>query len=193
MKSLSKFVRDTITGGVMLILPLTFLFLIVDKAVSMLLKVTKPLAAHLPDYGYGLDGNRLLAVLMLVVICFLAGLLFRSKMLRNWIDKAEAGVLSSVPGYTFIMSTISDLTDKDSEDTMQSVLVASGDQWTFGFQMEERDGLCTVFFPGSPNYKSGSVKVMPTASVRKINVNSHDIAKNLKQMGKDSIQFVKLP
>jgi uncharacterized membrane protein len=193
MKSFSRFLRATLTGGVLFLLPIVLLTLIIGKAFSFMKKITDPLGEKLPDIIFGLDGRALLALFFLIAVCFFSGLLFQSKKAKNLIGGLETNVLSYVPGYSMIKSLASDAVGEKSESNLATVLVKDGDSWNIGFLVEEIGDLCTVFFPEAPRHDSGEVKIVPTASVKKLNITSNVAVKSLNSFGKGAINWIKAP
>lgn len=191
MKSFSHFLRATLTGGILVLLPLVVLFMVLGKAHSIMKIITAPLGEKLPDIIFGFDGRGLLALIILVALCFFSGLLLYSKRAKKLVEGLETNVLSYVPGYSMLKSIAADAVGEKSENILITVLVQDGDSWNIGFLVEEMDGLCTVFFPEAPRHDSGEVKIVPTSSVKKINIASNVAAKSLKSYGKGAILWLK--
>src|SRR5580765_8521422 len=147
MKGLSRFIVDVFKGGILFLLPVTLLIMIFAKINGFMLKISEPLSRRLPDIFFGFDGSRVLAILLIVFICFLAGLAFRSRAVRRLIEKLEGKVLSHIPGYTMFKSLAADTVGAENEQELKSVLVQDGDSWELGFLIEEENGYCAVFFP----------------------------------------------
>jgi len=193
MKSFSHFLRAILTGGILFLLPIVLLTLIIGKGLTFTRKITDPLGEKLPDIIFGFDGRALLAMFFLIAVCFLSGLLFRSKKAKKLIGGLETNVLSYVPGYSMVKSIASDAVGEKSENILTTVLVKDGDSWNIGFLVEEMDGLCTVFFPEAPHHDSGEVKIVPAASVKRLNITSNVAAKSLNSFGKGAINWIKTP
>lgn len=191
MKSFSHFLRATLTGGVLFLLPIVLLSLIIGKALSFMKKITDPLGEKLPDIVFGLDGRALLALFFLIAVCFLSGLLFQSKKAKNLMRGLETNVLSYVPGYSMIKSLASDAVGEKSENILTTVLVKDGDSWNIGFLVEEIGDLCTIFFPEAPRHDSGEVKIVPAASVKRLHITSNVAVKSLNSFGKGAINWIK--
>lgn len=190
MNAIRKFILDTLTGGILFMLPVLFLYVVLNKVYQLIAKITKPVSSHLPNFGFGLDGNQLLTISVIILICFIAGIAIRSRLLSIWVGSIEDNVLSLIPGYTFIMSKVSDILGKN-EDALVPVLVQEGDVFQFGFLMDEQVDLCTVYIAGAPDFKSGEVKVFPSNNVRKLAVSANKITRTLRQLGKDSVQLTR--
>ena len=98
MKSILAFLRTTLTGGIIFLLPITLLIIILKKAYELLVKISGPIAQKIPDFFLGLDGSNIIAILLLLLFCFIGGLFFRSRLIRRWVGKLEDNVLCFLPG-----------------------------------------------------------------------------------------------
>lgn len=191
MKSFKQFIRDTLTGGILFLLPLVLLIMILNKAHVMLVKISAPFAKILPDIILGFDGSSVLAIFLLIILCFLGGLLFRSSNVRRWITKFEENVLSYLPGYSMVKSITTDAIGQRDDQSLHSVLVQDGDAWNIGFLVEEGEGWSTVFFPEAPRHDSGEVKIVPSSRVRKLDIPVNLVTKSLKSYGKGALAWMK--
>ncbi len=190
MKSLTQFIRHTLTGGILFLLPLVLLIMVLNKTHVMLVKISAPFAKILPDIILGLDGSNVLAILLIVVLCFIGGLLFRSANVKRWIAKFEETVLSYLPGYSMLKSIAADAVGQSSDQGLRSVLVQDGDAWNIGFLVEEGEGWSTVFFPEAPRHDSGEVKIVPSSRVQKLDIPVNMATKSLKSYGKGAIAWM---
>ena len=119
MKITLSFLRDTLTGGILFLIPMVLLILVLRKAISTLSKVSAPLSERMPEVIAGLDGSRLLAVCLIVVICFVSGLAFRLSLVRQRVGGLEEKVLSYLPGYTMIKAIATDTLGSKDARTLQ--------------------------------------------------------------------------
>lgn len=193
MKSFLQFVRTTLSGGILFLLPLVLLMGILNKAHEIFLKISKPLIGKLPNLIGNFDLHNLIAILILVSVCFISGLLFKLKLTKRWVRRLEENVLSYLPGYALLKSIVAGAVGEEIEHGLSTVMVYNQDEeaWGIGFLVEEGDGLCTVFFPEAPRHDSGEVKIVPAANVKKVKVSSYKTAKSLKSYGKGAIQWLR--
>ena len=190
MNPLRKFIINTFTGGVFFLLPIAVVLIILKKVHEMMVMVLKPVATRLPDDMMGLDGNQIMSVLVLVIICFMSGLLFRSKHLRAFIEKLEDNFLSAIPGYSFITNMVAAKLNYKDDDAFKSVLVPQGESLAFGFLIEEADGLCSIYVPGAPDFKSGSVQIFTADRVERLDVSPTEITHSLKRLGRNALELI---
>src|SRR5205085_5904096 len=138
------FLRTTLTGGILFLLPVILLIIILGKAYDILHKLAAPLNKRMPELILGLDGSNLLTIFLVILVCFLGGLLFRSATVQRGISGLEENVLVYLPGYFMLKSIAADAVGSDSAHDMTTVLVKDDETWNIGFLVEENDKHCTV-------------------------------------------------
>lgn len=184
MKSFLSFIRATLTGGILFLLPVVLLVMLFAKAHNLLLKISAPIAEQLPEIIFGFDGSNLLAVLLLIFICFISGLFFRSKLVRSWVRKIEDTILINLPGYALIKSITAGAIGEQSETDMSPVFIHEDDSWSPAFLVEKDEKYSTVFIPEAPKHDSGKIKIIPSARVEKLDINTHKFTQSIKSFGK---------
>ncbi len=170
-----KRLRDLLIEGALLAVPLVLLALIAVQAVRFVAAVSVPLAARFPEQtviGVALSELLLVAVLLL---CLLALGMFRRSVLGRWWDrKVERLVLSKVPGFMLLKSIANGVTGKAEGDRqVLPVLVALDDQTVLAFLIEQSataHDLCTVFVPSAPTPAAGTVMLVESHRVRRLDV-----------------------
>ncbi|MCO5724117.1 hypothetical protein [Robiginitalea marina] len=190
MKSILFFVRSTLTGGILFLLPAVLLFILVEKGFSVLSKLSEPISKRLPEVIFGLDGSNLYTLFILLLLCFFAGLLFRSRKVQKWIAKLEENVLIYIPGYILIKSITADAIGEQLDEKLVPVLVQDGDSWNLGFLVEEGMEVSTVFLPDAPKHDAGEVKIVPSGLIRKLDMPNNKFTKCINTYGKGVIQYM---
>jgi uncharacterized membrane protein len=162
MKRLVRFIESTIRGSIWFLIPLVVLLVILDKAHQITSKVVAPIAHLVPvDSILGLHEPRALAVVAIVLFCFLAGLLAKTRTAHKSIDWLEATLLSNLPGYEFMRRFGDNLVGLEDDGSHQVVLARIEEAWQIGFLMETlENGYHAVFVPDAPRPWSGSVYLM---------------------------------
>ncbi len=190
MKSMFQFLRITISGGILFLLPVVLIVILLNKARVILLKISQPLHKFMPDLIMGLDGANLLAIILIIVTCFIGGLIFRSPLVRRGISGLEENVLSYFPGYAMLKSITTDAIGDATEHNMTTVMVRDGDTWNIAFLVEETAKYCTVFIPEAPRHDSGEIKIVPADWVKKTDVPSSKAARSLQRYGKGAAKWM---
>jgi uncharacterized membrane protein len=188
MKPILKFVRTMLVGGILFLLPIIVVVIIIGKALAIAHKIVGPLAVRLPeDSVFGLDMPRLLAIGLLVLFCFLAGVFARTALAQKAIDWLETSVLSNVPGYEFIKGLSGSLLGDKKQPVYPVVLARIEDAWQLAFLIERLEGgHVAVFVPGAPNPQSGSVYFMTEDRIQLVDIPSTAALKCLKRYGMGS-------
>jgi uncharacterized membrane protein len=187
VKTIARFVRTTLAGGVLFLLPLVVLVMLLGKVAQMAHKLVAPLAERLPvESVIGLDTPRFLAVFLIVLFCFLAGVLARTALARSASNRVES-VLANLPGYEFVRSITARLLTPEQTPSRPVVLARIEDAWQIGVLVERVDeGHVAVFVPGTPDPKSGAVYLMGNDRIRMTSVRTMDAMKCVKRYGVDA-------
>ena len=186
MRNLLRFLRTTVVGGLLFLVPLVVLGAIVERALRIAHRVSDPLANRLfPDARPSV----LLAsaALLLALFCFLAGLLAMAGPARRMIAWLESGLLAKIPGYLLLKAAGQSALGVESQSQYPVVLARIEDAWQFGFIVERLpDEHFAVYVPGAPNTMSGSVYFMSAERVRPTEIPMHHAMKCLRGMGAGS-------
>jgi len=167
MRRLLRFIGTTITGGLLVVLPVYLAVLLLLALGGKLLGLLKPLAKLLPD---AVPHPDLVVALLAVLGCFAAGLLViafkRSSLARGFEEK----VLERLPGYSLLRVTTRSLLG-DAHAGLELALVEMEDGLVVGVVVEHHPvGWVTVFVPGTPAPASGAVYLFPEAKVHAVDV-----------------------
>jgi uncharacterized membrane protein len=166
MQSIYRFLRSTLIGGLVFLVPVVVLGAIVGWAVEAALKVIAPVYAWLPDKSIGGVSLTLVsAVLGVVVSCFLAGLFAETAIIRRLGERAERLALS-VPGYALMKNVGANLVGIEGKHPAKTALVRFEASWQLGFLMETlSDGRHVVFVPGVPRALVGTLHIIAADQV----------------------------
>jgi uncharacterized membrane protein len=190
MKSFLRFIRATLSGGILFLLPVVLIIMMLGKAHQIMVKISGPLASKLPDRFLGLDGSGILAIVLLVIVCFIAGLLIRSPRLKKQMEKLEENLLVYIPGYILLKSIAADTMGETDEKGLKPIVVKDGECWKIGFLVEEKNGMSTVFIADAPRHDAGEVLIFPSEMVKQIPLPSNKLVMSLKNYGKGAIDWI---
>jgi uncharacterized membrane protein len=167
MRSIYKFLKSTIIGGLVVVVPVVVIGAIAAWAVETALRAIRPVMEWLPDKSVaGVSLTVVLGVLGVVVGCFLAGLLAETAIIRRFGDLAERLALS-VPGYALMKNVGANLVGIEGKHPAKTVLVNFEASWQLGFLMETMsDGRHVVFVPGVPRALVGTLHIVAPDRVR---------------------------
>ena len=190
MKILAEFVKSTILGGLLVILPVGLLIVMVVKILGMLKPVADPIAGQLPEhYQYPM----LIGVLLVVVLCFGAGLLAATRVGRIVGRLIEASMLDRIPGYSTLRSLTRRVVNEDEDSRKFAPCFAEiEDALVPAFIIEEHeDGGYTVFVPSAPTPAAGTVYVLTRDRVHLVDAPFMDVIKCVSRFGVGSAELLK--
>jgi uncharacterized membrane protein len=172
MSTLTRFVRTTILGGVVFLIPIVVLIIVLARAFGYAKKVVQPLVGHIPAASE-IRATALIALSVIVValVCFLAGLIARTVTAQKLVRGLEASVLSKVPAYEYLKQQSASALGVATMAQQPVVLVETDVGWQIGIQTEKASGgFSTVFLPGAPNPHSGAVYFIAPDRIRTADV-----------------------
>jgi uncharacterized membrane protein len=168
MKDIVGFIKTTLIGGALVILPLVLVALLLQRAIGTAHKALKPLAAHLPG---GTVLPDLLAIALVILVCFLAGLLIRTAIGRRFRDVLERRLYDRVPGYKLLKAIGGGtFTDKEGRSIQPAFAEIAGGLAPAFIMERHGDGRFTVFVPSCPTPAVGSLYVLPADKVHPLDV-----------------------
>jgi uncharacterized membrane protein len=160
--------RTTILGGILFLTPIVVLAIVLSKALDLARRGLKPLAAIVPaQLASRVAMETVVAVVCIVLLCFLAGLLARTRLAQGFVTKLESSVLSKVPAYEYLKQAGASVMGLGEMAEHPVVLARLGGAWRIGLQTDVAEGgLVAVFVPNSPNPFSGSLFFLTPDQVR---------------------------
>jgi uncharacterized membrane protein len=93
-----QFFLSTAIGGVLFLLPVVIMGVVLFKAAGIMMIVATPMADFIPvDSIGGVALANILALLLVILLCFLAGLVARHALAGKVVGQLESKVLVNVP------------------------------------------------------------------------------------------------
>ncbi len=168
MKTISRFVGTTILGGALFLAPIVVLAVVLNKAYDFAQRALQPVAKLGPDrLASAPTATAILAILVLALACFLAGLLARMLWAKRLVDELEGSVLSKIPGYEYLKQAGTSVLGVSESAEHPVVLAELGGAWRIGLQTDVvGKNLVAVFVPNAPNPLSGAVFLVAADRVR---------------------------
>jgi len=179
------FVKATLIGGLLFLVPVVLLAMILARAVEAMRAVAEPVARLLPvDSVLGVALADLVAVLVIVLVCFVAGLAAERALFRQAVQSLESTLLMKLPGYVLLKGMLSGL-EADDTHRLYPVLVTFDDGARLGLEIERmQDGRVVVMTPTSPNPWSGEVHMMDADRIRRLDIPMRDYVENIRTFGR---------
>lgn len=192
MKAISHFLRTTILGGALFLLPIFVLAFVLNKAFDYARRGLKPVTKLIPDQLVsGGTMETLTAIGLIVLLCFLAGLFARTVLAQKVMSELESAVLSNVPAYEYLKQAGSSMMGLGEMAAHPVVLAQVEGAWRLGVQTDVAgSGLTAVFIPNSPNTFSGSVFFLASDKVQPLDVPLRTALSCLEQLGAKGGSFL---
>lgn len=191
MKKLREFVKSTLIGGLLVLLPLTILlyalvwiFNLIHKAIAPLTRIVMEKSALRVVVA------DVVVIGLIVLVCFLVGAFVRTRLGRWMYALIESRLLRRAPGYSMIKETVSQFLDKDRPSPFSSVALArifESDTLVSVFVTDRHaDGSYTVFMPTGPNPTSGNIYHLKAENVFPVDVPVEDAMRSIISCGAGS-------
>jgi len=178
--------RAALAGGFFVVLPVALVVFLLGEILDILEALTDPLAAMLPvDEVGGVETARWLGILLVIVLCLVAGLLVRTRLGQQSHAWFERVVLERVPGYTLIKSLTARFSPEDRKAaTVVLVRQGGGASRALGFVADRLpDGRVAVFVPHAPMPTLGPIWVVPEDDIEVLSTSTAAAANVVMQWG----------
>jgi len=188
MKRLLAFLKATLLGGVIFVLPAWLTVLLVLKALGHLEIFVKPVSSHLPQ---GVAHPRVIAIVLLVALCFAVGLAIQTAIGAQIKRAAERLVLDKIPGYTTLHGFAARLSDSEQDTSFQPALVEIEEAFVPAFIVEQHNrNRCTVFIPSVPTPMAGAVYIIDNNRVHPLDLPAVSVMQCISKWGGGSDKLV---
>ena len=162
------FFTGALINGLLIVVPVYLALLLLLKAMQSLAGLVRPIAALLPDW---MPAEDLLALLLVLVLCFLVGVAVRTRAGRAARERIEQSLFQRIPGYALFRGLAQQMSGESRESAWKPALVEIEDALVPGFIIEELDdGQVTVFIPSVPPPLAGAVYVLSRERVHPLDV-----------------------
>ncbi len=180
-----RFIKTTVLGGILFLIPVVILLIIYQQADRIISKLADPILAALPFRRvFGIAVTDLLSIIVLVVICFVAGLVAMTPVAKKFAHAAETMFLSKIPTYDVAKIKLSTPLRFEEAGNLQPLLLRLDDQWQIGLEIERFDDKVVAYLPGSPDPWSGTVAIVAADRVSTLEADTQTVMVMFKQLGK---------
>lgn len=119
MKGLAEFTKTTLIGGVLIVLPIYVSILLLVKTIAGVAALIAPVTAQLPA---ALQFRQVIAMLVVILVCFLAGLLVRTGPGLRAKNATESNLLERIPGYALIRGLAARVAGRQEDETFNEAI-----------------------------------------------------------------------
>jgi uncharacterized membrane protein len=192
MKGLADFLKTTIIGGLLFLVPAVLIVLLVKNAIGLAGKILKPIEKLLPvEKIGGVALEHLFAVVLILLVCFLAGLAARTSFgatLNAWLEQA---ILRKVPGFGLVKRVTKEMANIETQSDFSVALARIEDAWVLSFIVEKLDnGLLAVFVPSAPTPAAGSIYYLTEDRVKRLDVSVATAIQCIMRLGVGSKELL---
>ena len=181
--------KTTLIGGFLIILPIYVSIILIAKAIQGLVAALKPITAVVPAY---VQFREIIAALVIITICFIAGLIVRTGPGLRAKNAFEGAVLERLPGYTLLRGLAGRFTGRGDEPTFAPALVEIEEALVPALIIEKLDdGSFTVLVPSVPTPMAGALYILPPERVHPVDVPFTATLKVFSKWGTGAGEFVR--
>lgn len=183
--------KSIILRGALFLIPIIFLFMILTKAFEISTMLARPAGKIFPlDHVAGILLVDVLAVVLIVLACLLAGLIAKRGRLFGHMSRLDDFLIDILPGYAVTKGIIGGVADeKNAVSVLRPVLVRFDDYEQMAFEVERLEDRSVIFLPGSPSAWSGSSLIVDADRVTDLNLPPHQVVSLLRVMGRGSAKL----
>jgi len=168
MKRLRTFLRDTVIGGLLFLVPIFVLIEVARRIWDFFVNLGENLVTSLGfEELSGLASTSILTALLVLLTCVGFGMLARwsiARQARNWIDNK---LDQTFPFYDYYRALVQQKIKPTDEPARPTVLVQRPCGWQPGIVVEEyANGEKVVFVPVSPKTTDGTVLLVKPEDIR---------------------------
>ena len=168
MRSIAEFTKTALIGGVLVILPIYLSVLLLLKAVGAIMGLVAPISEGLPE---SLPFRELIAIGILIVVCFVSGIAVRTGPGLRAKNALERSLLEKIPGYALIRGLAGKIFGGSDEQSFTVVLAEIEDALVPAFLIEDcGNGQCAIFVPSVPTPAAGAIYIIATERVHLVDV-----------------------
>jgi uncharacterized membrane protein len=185
MNAIKAFLKTTLVGGLVFLVPIVLLSVVLGHAMRLAGKIAAPIAVAFPaSQAAGVAVTTLVAACILLLVAFAAGLVAHTAPGRRITRWFEDSILGGLPQYRMIRSMAEGLAQVEDGRGMQPVLVRGDDGWQLGYRIEElHGGWVAVFLPQAPTPMSGNVLYIAAANVQPLDITMPEAIRLVKSLG----------
>ena len=181
MKGVAELTKTTLIGGVLIVLPIYLSILLLAKTLSAIVTLLSPVTAAIPA---GVQFRQVIAVLIVLAVCFVAGIVVRTGPGLRAKHALERSVLEKIPGYSLVRGLAHRVSGEEGEGAFRPALVEIEDALAPAFIIEElNDGRYTVLIPSVPTPAAGSLLIMQRERVHPLDVPFTQAVKVISKWG----------
>ena len=165
MAVFSKSSRALIFGGLFFIIPV-LLIVIAWKQIHVTLK---PISSKISETFelnsvFGSASIIIVTVILLLLICFVAGFLIEKGIVKNWSSSLEKKLFVILPSLQMLKFRL--IGDKESviNEIWQGIIFKEDVYYKIAFITEQKENYTTIYVPDAPKIDAGEIRIMKNSN-----------------------------
>jgi uncharacterized membrane protein len=192
MKIIAQSIKTTLIGGVIFLVPLAVVAAIAGKVFQVIAKVATLISEVLPfETIAGIAVVNIVALILIIILCFIAGRIARSKIGAKISTSVESKMYALVPRYAFIKSMAATFAGgTEDQRLLKPVWVKFDDYSQIAFEVSRNDkDMVTLYLPGAPDPWSGSIVHVTPERVEVLDAEFSAVIKSLRKVGIGTLEM----
>ena len=195
MRRVKSFLKTSLLGGLIVLLPVGIMTLTFGWLFGLVKDMLAPLTNMVPHrWGLGELVGMAVVLGVIVLVCFIVGLIIRTQVGRFIHGKLEDHILKIAPGYNLIKEVVGQfLGNRPSPfSSVALVRIFGNDTLVTAFVTETHDnGWYSVFVPSGPNPTSGNIYHLKPEYVHRVDLPIEDVMRSIISCGAGSGSVIK--
>lgn len=187
MQRLKNFVKSTVIGGLLVVLPTGILLGVLAWIFKTIQSLIEPITNRIEDLSPLLAD--ILVIFLIIAACFVIGVFVRTRLGKFVYSLIETNLLAKAPGYSLVKETVFQfLGNKKSPFSSVALAQIFGNETMVSAFVTDthEDGSCTVFVPTGPNPTSGNIYHLEAKYVHPVDVSVEDAMRSIISCGAGS-------
>ena len=163
MSIFKKTFRSLIIGGLFFIIPLVVLIFLFKKAIALLLPIGKHMVGAIGLHSlFGVATVSIVSVILLLLICYLAGFLMSKGFITQWSNGVEEKLFMFFPGIQMLKYRMIGDQHNNLRHHWQAILLKEETCYRIGFITDNSDpGYFSIYLPDAPKMDAGEIRFIP--------------------------------
>ena len=188
MDKLKSFLKTSLLGGVVVILPIAILVSVMLWLFNLVSGLIEPLTRFLiKDSQLNEYAAEIIVIVLILTACFFVGVLVRTRLGGFLYRVIESRILKLAPGYSMVKETVTQVFGSKSDSPFSSVALAqifcNDTQVTCFITDKHENGMYTLFVPTGPNPTSGLIYHLDEKYVHPVDIPVQDAMRSIISCG----------
>lgn len=185
-----KFIKTSLLGGITVVLPVVLTVFFLRWLFYLIIGIIQPLTQTLfKNTRIETYLAHLIVIAIIIIICFLVGLVVRTRLGKFIYRVVEKRILNIAPGYSLFREAIKQFLGQENRPFSRVALVQIFENSTLATAFitdEHPDGRYTVFVPSGLNPTSGQIFHLQPQYVHLVDISVEDTMRSIISCGAGS-------